>query len=295
MKTKILFVLAGVALLAACKGKTHGDYEVVNNSAADTARAYSSRDDSVAFEVEPKLVKTSDMSMKVKNVQQTGDSVAALTARYKGMVTHHQMHSNVENSHDVRISDDSLIRVSAFNTSADMNVRVPSEKLEGFMSDVSHLGLYITGSKMDIEDKSLDYLSAKMKLDSRKELVAQQKKGKITIKDPEKVLWLKDDMIDGQINNQRINAAVKYSTVSLNFYQSNTILKEMIANDDPSSYQLPFFKRLGMAIASGWLMFTEILLGLANLWVFVLIGLGLWMAYKFYRKKYVTVLPATTV
>ncbi len=63
----------------------------------------------------------------------------------------------------------------------------------------------------------------------------------------------------------------------------------MVANDDPSSYQLPFFKRLGMAIVNGWLMFTELILGLANLWVFILAGIGVWMAYRVYRKKFVVV------
>ncbi|MEO7213768.1 DUF4349 domain-containing protein [Mucilaginibacter sp.] len=292
MKIKILIVLAGLALLAACKGKSHpGEYEYANakSAAADTAGIAA---DTIIAEA-AKLVKTADMTFKVKNVQRTGDSVSALTNRYGGMVMHHQMSSNIVNSQDIRLSDDSVMHVSAFNTNADMTVKVPSDKLEDFMIRVSHMGMYITSRKMDIEDKSLDFLSEKMKTNNRRELVAQQKSGQIKIKNPEAVLWLKDDLVDGQINNQRIDAAVKYSNISLNFYQSNTIVKEMVANDDPSSYQLPFFKRLGMAIVNGWLMFTELILGLANLWIFVLIGIGLWMMYKVYRKKFVVVPPAT--
>lgn len=288
MKTKILVVLAAVALLAACKGTSHPAYEVVNNSAADSTRTFSPSNDSLASNIAPKLVKSSDMSLKVKNVQQTGDTIAALTTRYKGMVMHHQMRSEAVNSQDIRISDDSVMRVSAFSTSADMTVKIPSEKLEDFMMKVSHLGMYITSRQMDIEDKTLDYLAERMKTNNRRELVAQQKSGKITIKDPERVLWLKDDMVDGQINNQRIDAAVKYSNISLNFQQSNTIVKEMVANDDPSAYQLPFFKRLFMAIANGWAMFTEFIIGLVNLWVFVLAGIGVWIAYRTYRKRYPT-------
>ena len=290
MKTKILIVLAGVALLAACKGKSHsGEYEYANTdkraSAADSVGI--AADTTIAEAA--KLVKTADMTFKVKNVQKTGDSVLVLTNRYGGMVMHHQMSSNIVNSQDIRVSDDSVMHVSAFNTNADMTVKIPSDKLEDFMIKVSHMGMYITSRQMDIADKSLDYLSEKMKLNNRRELIAQQKSGKIKIKNPEAVLWLKDDLVDGQINNQRIDAAVKYSNISLNFYQSNTIVKEMVANDDPSSYQLPFFKRLGMAIVNGWLMFTELILGLANLWVFVLIGIGLWMAYRVYRKRFVAV------
>lgn len=285
MKTKIFIVLASVALLAACSRSKNG-YEAVNNteksSSADTAANYAA--DSVSNEV-PKLVKTADMNLKVKNVQKTGDSIAAITKKYQGMVTHHKMTSEIVNSQDVSLTDDSIMRVSAFNTTADMQVKIPSEKLEEFMNHVSHLGMYITSRQMDIEDKSLDYLSAKLKLQSRKELVAQQKKGKIVIKNPEAVLWLKDDMVDGQIANQAIDAAVKYSNISLNFYQSNTIVNEKIANDDPAVFQLPFFTRLYMSLGNGWLIFTEFVLTLANLWILFLAGGGAWLIYKTYRKK----------
>lgn len=100
------------------------------------------------------------------------------------------------------------------------------------------------------------------------------------------MLWLKDDMIDGQINNQRIDDAVNYSVVSLNFYQSNTIYKERIANDDPSAYKMPFGNRLLMALSNGWYLFVELVLGLAKLWVLILTGIGLWLAFKAYKRKY---------
>ena len=287
MKTKILAAVAAILLLAACKGKMHSDYEAINNESKSATADSTSVNDNISA-LQSKLVKTADLHFKVKNVQQTSDSISSLTRKYGGIVMHHQMTSNIQNSQDIHISDDSLMRVSAFTTSADMTAKIPSEKLEDFMARVSRLGLFVTARQMDIEDKSLDYLSDKLKLQSRKELVAQQKKGKIVIKDPQKVLWLKDDLVDGQISNSRIDASVKYSTVSLSFYQSNTIAKEMIANDDPSAYQLPFFKRLLLAVGNGWVTFTELLLGLANLWIFVLIGFVLWMGYKAYRKKLVS-------
>jgi hypothetical protein len=283
MKTKILVVLAAVVLLAACKGKNY-EYSSADKPAAAADTAGIAAD--TLLNGPDKLVKTADMAFKVKNVQQTGDSVSALTNRLGGMVMHHQMRSEAVNSQDIRVSDDSVMHVSAFSTSADMTVKIPSEKLEGFMIKVSHMGMYITSRQMDIQDKSLDYLSERMKTNNRREMIAQQKSGKINIKNPDAVLSLKDDLVDGQINNQRIDAAVKYSNISLSFHQSNTIVKEMVANDDPSAYPLPFFKRLFMAIANGWAMFTEFIIGLVNIWVFVLIGIGLWMAYKAYRKRY---------
>ena len=99
------------------------------------------------------------------------------------------------------------------------------------------------------------------------------------------MLGLKDDMVDQQISNREIDAAVKFSVVSLSFYESNTINKEIIANDDPSAYNLPFIKRLGMAIEDGWAVFVDVIIYLANLWALIIIGLAAWFIIARYRKQ----------
>lgn len=280
MKTKILMLpLAAVLLLGACKGSAP-HYEAINNSTADTVAV--AADSSAA----QKLVKTAIMRFKVKNVQQTAEKITALTVKNNGMVMNHQMESTSRDSKDFKISDDSVNRVSSFTTTADMTVKVPSAHLEDFMTEVAHMGMYVTSSKMDIEDKSLDFLSAKLKVNNRKELVDQQKRGKITIKNPVNVLLLKDDMVDGQIGNLKIDDAVKYSIITLSFYQSNTVFQEHIANDDPSAYNLPFLNRLAGAFANGWYLFTGAVLVLVNLWVFILAGIGIWILIRFYKRKY---------
>ncbi len=287
MKIKILPALAvGVLLLGACKG-AGSKYEAINNSSsADSTSVDSKAFADTSLSVAPKLVKSADIRFKVKSVQQTAEKITALVVKTNGMVMHHQMESSNQGSRDYRVSDDSLRRVSAFNTSEDMTIKVPSNKLEEFMYQVAHMGTHVTFSKMDIEDKSLDFLSAKLKLNSRKELVDQQKKGKVIIKNPINVLALKDDMVDGQIDNLKIDAAVKFSIITLNFYESNTILQETIANDDPSAYQLPFAKRLANSLSYGWFMFTEFVLALANLWVFVLMAIALWLLFRYYKRKH---------
>lgn len=279
MKRKIsMMLIAGTVLLAACKNR--GKYEA-DSSAADSAKT-----DSVAgLTSGSKLVKTAGMGFKVKSVQQTTERVALLTANYKGMVTHHCITSVPGNTHDVKVSDDSVMRVSAFYTTGEMTVKVPAEKLETYLDSVGRLGIYINHSNMDIDDKSLDYLSAQLKLKNRSELVNKEKKGKVVIKDPGAVLNLKDDLVGEQIGNRKIDDAVKYSVVSLSYYQSNVIVKEMIANDNPSDYSISFFSRLGLAFENGWYVFKEALLLVVNVWAFVLAGIIVWWAIRIYKRK----------
>jgi len=267
MKTKILIPLAGLALFCACKGRN--GYEVGSSGTADTLR----KADTV---VGAKLVKTAGMSFKVKNVAQTGQKISSLTSAFGGMVVHQQMGSAAERTGEVKISADSVMRITALTSTAEMTVKIPSVRLLKFMDSVATMGLYVTNRSLDVSDKTLEYLSAQMKLKSRSELISQQKQGKIIIKDPSKVLDLRDDMIDQQISNRQIDDAVSNSMVSLSFYQSNFISREVVVNDDPSAYDLPFFRRMLLACENGWALCKDVLVGLANVWFFLLCGIGVW-------------------
>ncbi|HWD86520.1 MAG TPA: DUF4349 domain-containing protein [Mucilaginibacter sp.] len=290
MKTKILIVLAvAIALLAACKSKTSTDYEVARMSIkqSDSAKMADSAKMSanVTSYAPEKLVKTADISFKVKDVRKTGDTIANLTKQVGGMVMHHQVQSNAGATRDVHISNDSIMHIAVYNTIGEMTVRVPSEKLEDFMTTVSRMGIYVNVSKMDVDDESLDYLANQLRLKDREELVARQKAGTIKIKNPANVLALTDDMIDQKIQNMRTDASIKFSTVSLSFYQSDNIMKETIANDDPSAYDIPFFQRLKLAFENGWAIFMDLVIGAANLWMFIIAGIVIWRGFIYYKRR----------
>lgn len=274
MKPKMkLALVAGVVLLgAACKGRTY-ETDKISSTADSTTTA--SATDTLA----QKLVKTADIRFKVKNVEQTSEDISALVSKDSGMVMHHNVSATIGQTHDVQLSNDSLMRVSSFNTDADMTVKVPVEKVDDFLNTVTRMGIYVNERKMDIEDRSLDYLEAQLKVRNRAELVAKAKAGKVIIKDPTAVINLKDDLVDGQINNKRIDDAAKYSTISLSFYQSNTIYKEVVANDDPSAYDLSFIKRMINSIDNGWHLLADLVIAVTNLWAFILMGIIAWVIY----------------
>jgi len=281
MKAKIILVLiAGAVLLAACKGKPGSEEFATNADTTVSLRSVVNNE-----KIEAKLVKTAEMRFKVKDVQQTSEKITTITTNYRGMVMHHEVESSGMRSVDIKKSEDSIIRVTSFSTTADITVKIPSEKLEDFMNEVAHMGVVLNVRRMDISDKSLEYMAARLKLKNRNDLISQQKAGKVIIKSPTNVLALKDDMVDQQIGNQQIDDEVKNSIVSLSFYQSNTIYKETIANDDPSDYNLPFFKRMAGSIENGWAIFENVVLGLTNLWVFVIAGITVWMIIRHYRNK----------
>ena len=277
MKAKFLVMLAGIAMLAACKGK--GEYAVNPDSLMRDSM----------------LVKTADMRLKVQNVQQAAENISNLVRQKDGMVMHHTMKSDVLSSREIKLSDDSVKKLTVFNTNADMTVKVPSEFIEAFMDSVNHLSTYVDTRSMDIEDRTIDYVAEVMKTDNRQKSVKLRETIKpATHEGADSILRVEDNIVDRKINNLRTEQAVNYSTVTLNIYENNVVKAEVVANEDLSSYSLPLFKRVGLALSTGWFYFAEFIIGLFHLWPFIIAvaaGSYAMLAYK-KRKAVNTQLPS---
>jgi Domain of unknown function (DUF4349) len=283
MKTKLLIpLIAGLGLLCACKGKGPSESADTTYVVANNAKSVNRTD---TIQSHPKVVKTADMRFQVKDVQQTTEKITALTTSFNGTVVHHWMKSIAGDSVDIRKSNDSIMRVTVINSTAEMTVKIPPANVENFMNEVAHLGIYIKNRKMDVSDKTLDYLSTRLKLKNQNELVNQQKKETPNKKTPDDLLAFKNNMVDQQINNRKIDDSVKNSVITLSFYEDNTISKKIIANNDLSAYNLPFSKRMAMSFENGWNIFVDILAGVANFWVLMPVGLGVWMVVRYYKSK----------
>jgi len=284
MKSKVLIpLLAGLVLLGACKGVNKSESADTVEDAVNKEKAVSLKKDTL--QTGPKLVKKADIHFKVKNVQQTSEQIAALTTSLNGMVIHHTINSTSENSADIKRSNDSVMRVTVVNTTAEMTVKIPPANLESFMLQVSKMGIYINNSHMDISDKSLEYLSTQLKLKNQNERIARDKKETNAAKSPDDLLAFKNSMVDQQINNRRTDDSVKNSVVILSFYESNIVTREIIANNDLSAYNPPVSKQLSMSFENGWDVFVSLLVALANAWVIFPIGFGVWMLIKYVKKK----------
>lgn len=288
MKNKtLLFIGATAMLLAACKGNSQyqksetSDSTFVatidNSKSAGTANA-----DAV---LPSKLIKTASIDFKVKDAQKTGDDIAMLVKSYGGVVMHHHLNSVVENSKQIPLNNDSVMHISAVQTIADLEVKVPAANLEDFMISISKMGVYIADRKMDIDDRTLSYLATELKLKNRQEFVAGENKGKIKVKSPDSALALKDDMVDRRISNLSTNDAVRYSVVNLHLVQSNKITKEILLNDDPGSYNASFFSRTKQALLNGWNILEDILFGILNVWFLIVAGGLIWLCYIYYKKR----------
>lgn len=267
MKAKLLVMLAGIAMLAACKG-------------SETEMALDS------LMQDTMLVKTAGMRLKVKNVQHAAEKISKLVADKKGMVMHHNMQSEVVSSREIKLSDDSVKKLTVFNTNADMTVKVPSNFIEAFMDSVNHLSTYVDTRSMDIEDRTIDHYAEVLKTDNREKSLKLREKIKPTTNGiADSILAVEDNIVDRQVANMRTEQAVNYSTVTLNLYENNIVKAEVLPNEDLNAYSLPLVKRIGLALSTGWWYFAEFVIGLLHIWPFLIAVAAGTFAILTYRKK----------
>ena len=300
MKSKILIPLAGVALFCACKGsnssgsdadteKVEQKTEKLSEPKSDSNRTAQTAKSAQPIQVTPKLVKTASMHFKVKSVQQTSDQVAALTASCNGTVMYHTINSVTGDSTTIHKTDDSLLKITVLNVTGDMTVRIPSAKVETFVSQVAQMGMVVNSLKFEINDKTYDYLATRLKVKNQKEREGSNESGSANLKDPDNLLNYKNHIVDQQISNLKTDDSVKNAVIALSFYEGNVVHKELIANPDLSAYNLPLSTRLGTSIKNGWAVFVDFMVELANFWVLAPIAGLVWMGVRYYNKRRKTV------
>lgn len=243
----------------------------LNNEAIDTAAS--------------KIIKTADMRFRVKDVQKTKEQLSQTIKNQGGAIAEFSIESTIRETDKVKLSADSLKEITSYRTEGYLVAKVPSEKLDEFTNTIAKIAVFVNSSSMKMDDQSIVYLANKMKAQNRVD--ASNQIVKIPSKKTDNIeisLALKDDYVDRKIGNMSIDARVKYSTITLNFYQDNTVKTMVVANDTLSDYRPPFANRLWLNIVNGWSIFMELILALANLWMIILAGVVGVFVFKYYYR-----------
>ncbi|TKC12194.1 DUF4349 domain-containing protein [Pedobacter polaris] len=277
---KYLFCIAIFSLIFGCNSDKK-DYaadesvskEVVIADAADTSAA-------------PKIIKTADMRFRVKDVQDTKEKLSSTIKAQGGTVAEFSINSSIQESDKVKYSTDSLKEITSYRKEGLVIAKIPSEKLDDFINTIARMAVFVDNQAMKMDDQSIAYLANKLKAQNRAEALntinqTAKRKGN----NVETSLYIKDDYVDKKIENMDIDDRVKFSTITLNFYQDNTVKTLIVGNDNLSDYKPGFFKRLGLNMLEGWKFFKEIILALSTLWMFIVLGLAVFFGIRYYLRS----------
>lgn len=278
MKKLLLCVFAAFSIIACNSGKKT-DMETADVTASEMASTS-------ADTVTSKIIKTADMRFRVKDVQSTKEKLSAAIRAEGGTLTEFNLESIVRREEKVKYSADSLLQLTSFTREGTVVAQVPSAQLDEFTDKVVKLAAFVDRQSLKLDDQSLQYLSNNLKNQNKAAAVAQMnanaaKKGK----DIATTQNIKDAAVDARINNMGIDKALKYSTITLSFYQDNTVSRFVVENDELSDFRPAFWSRMVLNIVNGWSIFMEFILLIANLWVWVLLGIAGYFLYRHLKRR----------
>lgn len=231
----------------------------------------------------PKIIKTADMRFRVKDVQQTKERLSANIKAQGGTVAEFAINSVIQETDKVKYTTDSLKEITSYRKEGLLIAKIPSEKLDDFTNMVAQMAVFVDNQAMKMDDQSIAYLANKLKAQNRAEALntidqTAKRKGN----NVETSLYIKDDYVDKKIENLNIDNRVKFSTITLNFYQDRTVKTLIVGNDNLYDYRPGFFQRLGLNLIDGWVYFKELILALSYLWMFIGFGFGLFFGIRYY-------------
>jgi len=279
MRRNIIAITAAIAVaLYGCNGEVPADYQ----SAKQVENASLKAGDTATVE---KIIKTAEIRFRVKDARQTKTEIGAQLKKLGGKLVESDIQSDIQQSEKVKYSTDSLLEITSYKTEGRIIAKVPSEKLDEFTDFVAGKANFVDHQSLKFDEQSISYLGNKIKAENRVEALNSLNK-QVTKKsgNVETSLYIKDDYVDQKIKNLLIDEQVKFSTITLSFYQDNTISRLVVGNDNLSDYRPGFFQRAGLNFVTGWTIFKEMILIVVNLWMLILFAVLIYFSVNYYRK-----------
>jgi hypothetical protein len=253
------------------------DYDL-NTLSTDSTSA-----DTIAI---PKIIKIADMRFRVKDVQLAKENLSTTIKAQGGTVTEFVIESVIQESEKVKYSLDSLKEITSYRKVGTLVAKIPSEKLDDFTNTVAKMAVFVDNQAMKMDDQSITYLANKLKAQNRVQaLKTINQNAKRKGNNVETSIYIKDDYVDKKIENMGIDDRVKFSTITLDFYQDNTVNTLIVGNDRLSDYGPGFFKRLGLNLFVGWTFLKEFILALSTLWPILAIAIVVFFTIRFFVRK----------
>ncbi|RYY39269.1 MAG: DUF4349 domain-containing protein [Chitinophagaceae bacterium] len=295
---KIALASFVVLLFSACQqaGKSEQqDFAPIADSTgyAGAGNGYQEATDTIASGTGPdsKLVKTAALQLQVADVHTGTRALSDLAKSMGGGLRHQHVAANESATRELKKGDDSLLVLHALAPTASVTLRVPSSKLDEFLFEASRVASFIQSSDLDIDDRTLDYVSAQWRAAARQQFLENPGTSR-KVTGSTTALAIRDEQIGQRIEQRGIDDAVRFSTVRIELAQPPLLRREVVVNNNLEAYTPSFASRLGDSLLRGWELFASVLLFGANLWVFILAGLLIWVAVRKWGKLQVRVQPA---
>lgn len=288
MKSASLFaIVAAGAIIVSCKQADHSSYE---DKAEESAAAATSSGNIASVNPGRKFVRTADIRFKVKDVAKSTFEVERNVKQYGGFVVETNLKSEQGQVERAKLSQDSIVETRRFTVTNDMIIRVPNARLDSLLTVVQHQVGYLDYRVIKAEDVQFKMMANQMAQERQQKYNRRLEKGidsgnrKLNdVSAAESQLSQSDAEADAaKIQNLDLEDQVAFSTVSLQLYQNESIVSEVLVNPDSQAFRTNFSTRLYDSLLTGWRLLEAVLVFMAQLWVVWIAGA---VAYLFVRRN----------
>lgn len=302
MKKLLIFSLSAIFFVA-CQSADNSNYESSNAkyeadeeeiSSPENNGFISSSAAKESSDTTRKFIRTAEMKFRVNDVYKTSMTLENIALKFEGFVTYTHLESVTNRTETTPISADSSLETIYYTVKNDITIRVPNYNLDTTLRTIAHFIDYLDYRTIKAQDVSLDLLANQM---AEKRIIkhtdrltdaidGKGKKLKETAYAEESLYNKEADKEKSILSSLSIKDKIDFSTVYLNIYQRQQIKRTVIENHkNIDKYEPGLFAQIGEAFKIGWQVLKAIVIGLIKIWPLFLIGIAIWLAFKFAIRK----------
>ncbi len=212
--------------------------------------------------VEPKVIKTANVSIEVSDYLISRQRVDSIVQKHKGYITN----ESYQETESIR--------------SNNITIRIPYQNFNALLTDLAKIAKKVDYQNIFTQDVTEEYIDVKTRLDNKLELERTYRKHLREAKNIEDILKIENELAEIRSEIESAQGRLKYidnqvnlSTVSLYIYQK--LEYRYIPEALPS-----FWQRLQEGVHSGWKGFSWFIILIFKLWPLWLISAVGYLVYK---------------
>lgn len=264
---KKIFLLALLALSAVSCKEDAISYASVEESVVDEkSKNLMVMSDSVGApnaNTQQKIIRTANLRFETEDLEETHSRIVSSLKKFGGIVQNDRQENEYQ------------------SISRTLEVRVPSQNFDGFMSDVSKGVAYFDEKEISSSDVTEEYIDTESRIKTKKALEARylellKKANKVSemLEVEAKLSEIREEIESKQARLNYLKSQVAMSTLTITFYKTRP---------DNGGATVSYGSKIGNALKSGVNGLSDFFIGLLEMWPFILILVAL---IVFFRKRW---------
>lgn len=277
-----------VLLLAFSCAKEERDFSSNDKITAETIATSDSISMAATQEVEgKKFIKNANVNMEVKDVYEATIFIEKILKDLGGFVGHSRFNSVVVSEKEFPLSDEKSMLMRTYYSENEMQVRVPTQYLGEFLQSINDKKLFLHHRIISAEDVSANIKMAQLE---QQRLAKNQQKLDNLKPTANNVEKSNDNAYQAnvqQISQINLQDNLKYSIVEIYLREPKNRVAEIEipnAQNIEDKYKYNFWYDMKNAIIDGFYIFQRVIVALATVWPFWLVGGAVFYLWK--KRKY---------